>query len=143
MKRLVGWAFARMRGVKPRLGHLRPEAAYPSSPTTDGRAAASRRDTRRGFTLLEIVIALAILGIAIAVVGLSAAALESPIEADVPATIAAARSDAIRTGQAVTLEFAGGVRVTLHPDGSATPARVWDGEAYWRVDPWTGEARRE
>jgi prepilin-type N-terminal cleavage/methylation domain-containing protein len=124
--------------------HTRLQAA-------DGRAAASCRAIARAqaltqrwaFTLVEVVVVLAVLGIAISVVGLAAAALDPPAEADVPATLAAARSDAIRTGQAVTLEFAGGVRVTLHPDGSATPARVWDGEAYWRVDPWTGEARRE
>ena len=63
--------------------------------------------------------------------------------AEVPRRIAEARTDAIRTGQAITLEFAGGVVVTLYPDGSATPARIGDGEGYWRIDPWTGEARRE
>jgi prepilin-type N-terminal cleavage/methylation domain-containing protein len=63
-----------VRGVKPRLGHLSPEAARPSSPTTAGRAAASRRASRTGaiaqplnrstagFTLIELLVALTLTG---------------------------------------------------------------------------------
>jgi prepilin-type N-terminal cleavage/methylation domain-containing protein len=133
-----------MRGVKPRLGHLPREAARaPSSTTTVGRAAASCRASARGFTLIELLVTLTILGISLGVVGLSVAALEPRPEAEVPRRLAEARATAIRTGTPTTLAFTGGVRVTFRADGSATPARIWDGTVYWRVDPWTGETRRE
>lgn len=96
-----------------------------------------------GFTLVEMLVVLVVLGIATGVVGLAAAALDQPSERDAAWRIAEARAEAIRSGSAVTVEFPGSAQVTLRADGSATGARIWDGERYWRVDPWTGEARRE
>jgi prepilin-type N-terminal cleavage/methylation domain-containing protein len=129
-----------MRGVKPRLGQLSSETtAREPLHAADGRAAASCR----AFTLIEVLVTLTIVGIALGMVGLSVATFEPRAEAEVPRRIAEARATAIRSGAAVTVEFEGEGRVTLYADGSATPARIQDGAAYWRIDPWTGEVRRE
>jgi prepilin-type N-terminal cleavage/methylation domain-containing protein len=98
---------------------------------------------RRGLTLVEVVVTLTLLGVLFGLVAVSTVVLEPPTEAMVPRQIAAARRDAIRTGVPVTLAFDSVVRVTLYPDGSATPARVADTVGAWRVDPWTGAVRRE
>ena len=96
-----------------------------------------------GFTLIEILISLTILGISLGIVALAVTTLEPRPDAEVPRRISEARTGAIRNATPITLEFTGGVRLTLHGDGSATPARIWDGAAYWRVDPWTGAVHRE
>jgi hypothetical protein len=86
---------------------------------------------------------LAIVGLSAGVVGLSVLALEPQPEAEIPRRLAEARSAAIREGAPVTVELAGGVTVTFRPDGSATSVRISNDSMAWRVDPWTGEVRRE
>lgn len=98
--------------------------------------------TRRGFTLVEMLVVLAILALAVGLVAISVPALAPPETARVPRAIAAARAEAIRTGRAVTLEVAPGARIRLYPDGSAAPTRVSADGADWVVDPWTAEVRR-
>ncbi|HEX9611943.1 MAG TPA: prepilin-type N-terminal cleavage/methylation domain-containing protein [Gemmatimonadales bacterium] len=102
--------------------------------------------TRRrapGFTLVELMVTLTVLGIVFATVGLAPLALTAPDEAALPRQVHGARRDAIRSGQPVALTLDPAVTVMFFPDGSATPAHVWDGEAHWTIDPWTGEARRD
>jgi prepilin-type N-terminal cleavage/methylation domain-containing protein len=98
---------------------------------------------RSGLTLVEVVVTLSILGVLFGLVAVSTVVLKPPPEAAVPRRITDARREAIRTGVPVTVAFDSLVRVTLYPDGSATPARVADGGAAWRVDPWTGAVHRE
>jgi len=95
------------------------------------------RATRGGFTLLEVTVTLALLGLLFGLIGVSMVTLESPPQAAVSRELAAARRVAVRTGVPVTLAFASDT-VTLYPDGSATGARVRDSVGAWRIDPWTG-----
>lgn len=97
----------------------------------------------RGFTLLEVLVTLALMGLLLGLVAVTGPALQPPLEAEVPRRIAAAREDAIRIRAPVTETFADSTSVTLFPDGSATPAHVRDAGAVWVVDPWTAEVRRE
>jgi hypothetical protein len=94
-------------------------------------------------TLVEVVVTLSIVGVLFGLVAVSTVVLEPPAEAMIPQRIMEARREAIRTGVPVTVAFASAVRVTLYPDGSATPARVADSAGAWRVDPWTGAVHRE
>jgi len=96
-----------------------------------------------GMTLIEVLVTLTVLGVLFSFAGVSMVVLEPPKDADIPRRLAVSRRDAVRTGVPVTLSFANGARVTLYPDGSATPARVADTTGAWRVDPWTGAATHE
>ena len=84
---------------------------------------------RRGFTLVELIVTLALLGL---LSGLAAATLGSLRKAE-PDTraqaLARARERAIRTGTRVRLDDAKGESVLFLPDGRA----VGDG-----VEPFTG-----
>jgi hypothetical protein len=89
------------------------------------------------------LVVLAIVGLSAGVVGLSMMTLAPQPAAEVPRRLAEARRLAIRSDGAVTVELAGGTRVTFRADGSATPARIQDSTGSWLVDPWTGQVRRE
>jgi prepilin-type N-terminal cleavage/methylation domain-containing protein len=80
--------------------------------------------TRRcsGNTLLELLVVLAILGIAAGVTGLSFGRGEATPAADsVEARIAEARREAVRSGKSVTVNVSRGgddvLAATAHPDG--------------------------
>jgi general secretion pathway protein H len=94
---------------------------------------------RAGATLVELLVVLAILGIAAGVVGLAHARLEAPdAESERAARVAAARREALETRRPVrlTLETDEGPAVlTLYPDGTAR------GDTAFRVDPLTGRPR--
>lgn len=95
----------------------------------------------RGTTLLELVVALAILGTALGVVGLGVRAVTPPAEAEVLGAIRAARERAIQVGVPVTFT-APGSAVRFAPDGSATGGSIVADSATYVVDPLTGSVRR-
>jgi prepilin-type N-terminal cleavage/methylation domain-containing protein len=101
------------------------------------------RVRQSGFTLVEVLVTLAIMGVVLGLVAVAGPTLAPPPAAEVPRRIGGARAAAIEQGRPVTLTFSDSSRVTLYPDGSATPARIWDGAVAWVVDPWTAEVRRE
>ncbi len=84
------------------------------------RWATRPRVTVRGYTLIEMLIVLAILGIAAGVAGLGFRSAMPAAVNDTTASIALARRDAIRSGKSITIfvEHAGRVlSATAHPDG--------------------------
>jgi len=78
----------------------------------------------RGFTLVELLVVLAILGVIVGVTGLTLTSLERPRESQLRIDLKKARTDAIRSGVPRT---AHGVRFL--PDGRAIGPNV---------DPLTG-----
>jgi prepilin-type N-terminal cleavage/methylation domain-containing protein len=95
--------------------------------------------TNRGFTLLEVVVSLAIAGLLLGLV--AAMVVPSTSDSELATRVLAARDSAIRSGTIVAITV-DSVRMTFHPDGSASPARITDGSATWHLDPWTGELTR-
>jgi prepilin-type N-terminal cleavage/methylation domain-containing protein len=102
-----------------------------------------RRAGSGGFTLVEVLVTLAVMGLVLGLVAVAGPTLQPPPAAEVPRVIAAARTEAVGGGKPVTVTFADSSRVTVYPDGSASSARIWDGAVSWMVDPWTAEVRRE
>jgi prepilin-type N-terminal cleavage/methylation domain-containing protein len=88
-----------------------------------------------GFTLLEVMVVLAILGVTLGVSGLAFASLKTPRESERRHDLRRARSEAIETGRPV---FTGGnhaprtTHVLFLPDGRAIGASA---------DPLTGAPR--
>jgi prepilin-type N-terminal cleavage/methylation domain-containing protein len=68
-----------------------------------GCAVLSARLAPVGFTLLEVVVALALFGLILGVSGLSLASLREPRGADAIQQLVAARDSAIRTGRPVSV----------------------------------------
>lgn len=87
---------------------------------------------RVGFTLLEVIVVIVILGLIMGMSGLAFLSLRAPREADVTRELRRARSEAIRTGRPVSTVVNHTPRTTLVlflPDGRA----VGPG-----VDPFSG-----
>ena len=88
------------------------------------------RSTPRGFTLLEVMVVVAILGVIVGVSGLGFASLRVPPASAWTRAVNRARVDAIRRGQSVR---------ALVPDSLAAPLFLPDGRAIGPgVDPLTG-----
>jgi prepilin-type N-terminal cleavage/methylation domain-containing protein len=94
---------------------------------------------RRGFTLAELMVVLAVLGVMAGVAGLAARSLErTDPEAERDALVAAARREALRTRRPVELVLPGAegpLRLTALPDGSVRA------DAGLGLDPLTGRPR--
>jgi prepilin-type N-terminal cleavage/methylation domain-containing protein len=94
---------------------------------------------RRGLTLVELMVALAILAIAMATVGLALPRLRPTSEGAVLKELSDARVRAIRTGDAVLLSR-GELTIRFLPDGSS---RTTQGRSPFSVRPLSGEIREE
>jgi len=92
-----------------------------------GRKPGESETWRRGVTLLELVVTLALLALILGVSGLALASLRPTSRAEAEGRLRPARADAIRGGAAVRAES-----VLFLPDGRAV------GEG---VDPLTGTPR--
>lgn len=93
----------------------------------------------RGLTLIELLVALALLGL---MAGISAVAWRSGPEPEAVALVrglAAVRERAIRTGQD-TVWMRGPVAVRFQPDGSASAMRLVLDDVTVIVEPLTGRA---
>lgn len=97
---------------------------------------------RVGVTLIELVIALGMLGLALAVTGLGVRSLEPTPEALALRELESARRQAIETGAATTVS-GGGYAVRFAPDGSAAGGPIVTDSLVLFVDPLTGAVRAE
>ena|SRR2546425_10348809 len=93
------------------------------------------RTTRAGFTLLEVIVVLAILSVTLGVSGLALASLRAPLESARVRALRQARVIAIHTGRPVGVDRTtarGLARTVFLPDGRALGPGV---------DPLTGAPR--
>jgi prepilin-type N-terminal cleavage/methylation domain-containing protein len=85
-------------------------------------AVRGARLPRHGFTLLEMIVVLAILGLIFGVSALAFTSLKTPRESDITRELRRARSEAIHTGRAVVIDRNRAPRtayVLFLPDGRA------------------------
>ncbi len=94
----------------------------------------------RGHTLVELIVALAVLGVALGVAGLALRGLETSEAAEIVGALHAARARAIVSGQPA-LYAARGDTVRFAPDGSAVGGPIVTDRVAALVDPVTGEVR--
>ncbi len=90
-----------------------------------------------GVTLIELVVALAILGITLAVTGLGIASLEAPRSAKLMGALELARRRAADTGSPATVTV-GGKTVRFAPDGSAAGGPLIAESLVIVIEPLTG-----
>ena len=92
------------------------------------------RGTRDGYTMVEVIVALALLGLILGLSGVAVASLREPTGAAITRRLIAARDSALRTGKPVTVTVTVPVTIEYHalrtthilflPDGSALGAGV-------------------
>ena len=95
---------------------------------------------RAGVTLIELIVALAILGVALAVSGLSVRSLAPTPESRALRALESARRQAIETGAPATV-LRDGRTVRFAPDGSAAGGPILTDSLVLFVDPMTGAVR--
>ena len=91
----------------------------------------------RGFTLVEIVAALALLGLLAALAGVGFHSLRAPDAAEALHGLVEARAQAVREGRTVTWEH-DGQHVHFAPDGSSSGGLLELDGLFVTVDPLTG-----
>ncbi len=96
--------------------------------------------TRRGFTLVELLAALVMLGLVAGAAGVSLASLRAPPTSDIVRTLRAARAEAIRAGEATAWSH-GPTVVRFYADGSSSGGRVTVEGRTVAIDPLTGAVR--
>jgi prepilin-type N-terminal cleavage/methylation domain-containing protein len=92
---------------------------------------------RAGVTLIELVVALAILGLTLAVAGLGITSLQAPRSAALMGELELARRRAAETGAPATVAV-GGKTVRFAPDGSALGGPLVAESLVIVVEPLTG-----
>ncbi|MBI4501458.1 MAG: prepilin-type N-terminal cleavage/methylation domain-containing protein [Gemmatimonadetes bacterium] len=92
-----------------------------------------------GFTLLELIVSLAILGVCLGLVAAAVVPSRPEPESSFLAPAEAARDSAVRTGRTVALVRDSTTRMVFFPDGSAIPVLLAEGRDTLRIDPWTGD----
>ena len=91
----------------------------PQGMTNPGRKPGESETQRHGVTLLELIVALALLAVILGVSGLALASLQPTSQAEAERRLRQARADAIRGGAPVRAES-----VLFLPDGTAVGAGV-------------------
>ncbi len=94
----------------------------------------------RGHTVVELIVALVVLGVALGVAGLAVRGLETSEEAEIVRALHAARARAIVSGQPAVYAARGNT-VRFAPDGSAQGGPILTDSMAALVDPVTGEVR--
>jgi len=94
----------------------------------------------RGFTLVELLATLAILGLGAGVAALALPSLRPAPGSEVLRSLDSARAAAVRSGRAVVWRQSA-VAVRFLPDGSSSGGRVILDSLAILVDPLTGAAR--
>jgi prepilin-type N-terminal cleavage/methylation domain-containing protein len=94
----------------------------------------------RGFTLIETVVVLGLVGLLAGVVGVTVASLRPPAEAGPVRALRAARAEAIRSGIAVRWRRSDRT-VRFLPDGSSSGGVVEVDGKQFAIDVLTGEVR--
>lgn len=95
---------------------------------------------KRGFTLVELLAVLAILGVGAGVAALALPSLQPPRGSAVLTSLAAARAEAVRSGHAVVWRR-DTVVVRFLPDGSSSGGHIPADSLVIVVDPLTGDIR--
>ncbi len=91
----------------------------------------------RGFTLVELLAALAVLGVGLAVTGLALGALRPAAGSDAIRAVLTARTSAVRSGRPVTWRK-DTLTIRFLPDGSSSGGRVVVDTVVLVVDRLTG-----
>lgn len=92
---------------------------------------------RRGFTLVEVVASLAVLGLASGIAAVSLGALRAPRTLGVVRSLEAARAEAVGTGRALTWR-SGAAVVRFLPDGSSSGGTFQVDGRRIAIEPLTG-----
>ena len=95
-------------------------------------------DMSEGFTLLELLVTIAIVAIVASVTGISLASLRTPESNAALAQIEQARADAVRLGKPIVVRH-DGRSVRFLPDGSSSGGWLEVDGVWFNVSPLTGE----
>ncbi len=100
------------------------------------------RGRGKGTTLIELVVALAVLGLILGISGLALASLQAPRESERVRELARARAEAIRSGQPVRAALSTDTVTNHAPRTTHSVLFLPDGRAIGPgVDPLTGAPR--
>jgi prepilin-type N-terminal cleavage/methylation domain-containing protein len=91
----------------------------------------------KGVTLVELIVALGLLGLILGISGLALGSLRTRPASGVIQQLEAARAEALRTGRPVVVRL-DTVAVRFAPDGSSSGGAITTGGLSITVDPLTG-----